>query len=154
MRPFSSLAVVTSLVATIIGCGSSTPEVATADQPPGTAGASEGQASGARKRLQGSWEIVRYESSEIPKEAMPLMAELFENLRIRFEGATAIVKRGKGAEERTPFEVADEQGDAFKLIASGGMFDGSECRFLGEDEWEATDKGKAWPGVSRLKRTP
>jgi hypothetical protein len=115
-------------------------------------GDAQGAPSGARKRLQGNWEIVRYESKQIPNEAMPLMAELFESLQLRFEGSSAIVRRGKGPEERTSFEVADEEGNAFRLLDGGGMFDGARCRFLSDDEWEATDEGATWPGTTRLRR--
>jgi hypothetical protein len=45
------------------------------------------RAPGHREKLQGTWEIIRYESeSLIPDEAMPLMGAMFEALRIQFDG--------------------------------------------------------------------
>ncbi len=38
------------------------------------------------------------------------------------------------------------------MVAKGGMFDGARCRFVGDDQWEVTDKGSIWPGVSVFKR--
>jgi len=108
---------------------------------------------GARKRLQGTWEIVRYKSSNaIPEQAMPLMADLFESLRIRFEPEATVVKTSVTDEERAGLVIEDESGDTFTLKTNGGMFDGVSCKFVGADEWEVTDRGKAWPGVSVLRR--
>jgi hypothetical protein len=107
---------------------------------------------GARKKLQGTWEIVRYQSDRpIPKEAMPLMGEMFDTLRLKFEGSSASFEIGKTSEKH-PFDVADDNGAEFKLVASGGMFDGAQCKFSGDDEWQVVDKGDRWPGTSVLKR--
>ncbi|MDI1432189.1 hypothetical protein [Polyangium sorediatum] len=108
---------------------------------------------GVKKKLQGTWEIVRYTSDHpIPNEAMPLMADLFESLRIGFDKDAQSVRTSKTPDESAPYQVDGESGDAFTLRASGGMFDGAKCRFLGADEWEVTDRGKTWPGVSVLRR--
>ncbi|MDI3284000.1 hypothetical protein QHF83_11930 [Polyangium sp. 15x6] len=110
---------------------------------------------GVKKKLQGTWEIVRYTSDHpIPNEAMPLMADLFESLRIGFEKDAQSVRTSKTPDESAPYLIEGESGDAFTLRASGGMFDGAKCRFLGPDEWEVTDRGKTWPGVSVLRRAP
>ncbi len=104
-------------------------------------------------RLQGTWEIARYTSARpIPDDAMPLMGDLFDSLRLRFEGDAVAARAGRQAEERARFTVADERGDAFRLVAKGGLFDGATCRFVDADTWEATDHGPTWPGVSLLKR--
>jgi hypothetical protein len=157
MRALSHLACFAGIVtASFLACGGGTNTAAGPEAAPlrSEAGSSESTLpeGSARKRLQGNWEIVRYESKRIPNEAMPLMAELFESLRLRYEGSSAIVQRGKGPDERTSFEVADEQGDAFRLIDKGGMFDGSRCRFINNDEWEAADDDSTWPGTTRLHR--
>jgi len=108
---------------------------------------------GVKGKLQGTWEIVRYKSdSPIPNEAMPLMADLFESLRIRFEKDAQSVRTSKTPDESAPYQIEAESGDTFTLRTSGGMFDGAKCRFLGPDEWEVTDRGKTWPGVSVLRR--
>ncbi len=123
------------------------PKTETADKP------QEPELTGVKKRLQGTWEIVRYKSDHpIPNEAMPLMADLFESLRIRFEKDTQSVRTSVTPDESAPYQVVQEAGDAFTLKASGGMFDGAACRFLGPDELEVTDRGKNWPGVSVLGR--
>ena len=104
-------------------------------------------------RLQGTWEIVSYTSERpIPDDAMSLMGELFDSLRLRFEGDAVSARAGRQAEERARFTIAEERGDAFRLVAKGGLFDGAKCRFVDADTWEATDHGPTWPGVSVLKR--
>jgi hypothetical protein len=106
-----------------------------------------------QQRLQGTWEIARYTSERpIPDSAMPLMADLFDSLRLRFDGDAVAARAGKQAEERTRFTVADERGESFTLVAKGGLFDGAKCRFVDADTWEATDHGASWPGVSLLRR--
>lgn len=106
-----------------------------------------------QSRLQGTWEIVRYTSDHpIPDDAMPLMGDLFDKLRLHIEGDTVGARAGRQAEERSHLVIADEQGDAFRLVAKGGLFDGAKCRFVDADTWEATDHGPAWPGVSLLRR--
>src|SRR5690348_10546905 len=81
-----------------------------------------------QQRLQGTWEIVRYTSdSPIPDAAIPLMADLFDSLRLRFDGDTVSARAGRQAEERTRFTVADERGESFRLVAKGGLFDGARC---------------------------
>ncbi len=151
---------VTALAALALGgCGSSTSSPVAPDAPPPIADAAPAPPpaplTGARKQLQGNWEIVRYKSDRpIDKAAMPLMGELFEVLRLRFEGGTAFAKAGKAPEERASFEVADESGEEFRLVVKGGMFDGAKCRFLPDGQWEVTDNGPTWPGVSVLKKLP
>jgi hypothetical protein len=143
--------------ALLSGCGAATPAADAPSSKSDGAPSSGGDAplGATAKKLQGNWEIVKYTSDKpIPNEAMPLMADLFDVLRLRFDGSSAIVKAGKAPEERSSFEIADEQGSDFKMVAKGGMFDGARCRFLGDDQWEVTDKGDAWPGVSVLKRVP
>ncbi|UQA55890.1 hypothetical protein [Polyangium aurulentum] len=108
---------------------------------------------GALGRLQGTWEIVRYQSdTAIPGSAMPLMAELFDSLRLRFEPDHALVSTSKTTDERMEVAVEDGGGGGFKLRTKGSMFDGAACRFLGPDEWEVTDSGRVWPGVSVIRR--
>ena len=141
-----SLAALSSLglIVTAIGCGGgatpepSSPSPSAAPVAPPTV--AQGP-TGASKRLQGAWEIARYQSDRpIPKEAMPIMGGLFESLRMHFEGANVIVRAGKSTEERTRYEIAEESGDAFRMVAKGGMFDGAQCRFLDGDQWEVVDK--------------
>lgn len=142
-----------------LGCGpAEPPRSATAldpvkpsatEAPP----ASASPESRSRKRLQGTWEIVRYVSADlIPDEAMPLMSELFNSLRLQFDGTAVIARLGNGSEERTGFSVVNEQGDSFTLIAKGGMFDGARCRFTANDELEVSDTGDTWAGTSTLRR--
>jgi len=138
-----------------LGCGSAPPAAA----PGASAGSAEPGAAalaapitGTRKKLQGTWEIVRYQSDRpISKEAMPLMGELFDSLRLRFEGTNASFQVGKTTEQH-PFDVADDDGSEFRLVARGGMFDGARCKFVADDEWQVVDKGERWPGLSVLKR--
>jgi hypothetical protein len=144
------------LVVTMPACGGGS-----AEQPPPTSAAkpvaSEAPApakpTGVLGKLQGTWEIVRYQSdANIPGQAMPLMAELFDSLRLRFEPDHALVSTSKTAEERMEIAIDGESGDRFTLRTKGSMFDGAACRFLGPDEWEVTDTGRVWPGVSVLRR--
>lgn len=140
----------------LAGCaGGSGPPVAEGPEKPSldANNPAEPELTGAKKKLQGTWEIVRYKSDHpIPNEAMPLMADLFESLRIRFEEDAQSVRTSKTPDESAPYRIEGESGDTFTLRTSGGMFDGAKCRFLGPDEWEVTDHGKAWPGVSVLRR--
>lgn len=140
----------------LVGCGASGPSPAGSPaQPSGTEAQADSPKplAGARKRLQGTWEIARYESDHpIPKEAMPIMGELFDSLRLRFDGAKVVTKAGKATEESGAFDVADERGDEFRMVAKGGMFDGATCKFLGDDAWEVHDRGTAWPGLTVLRR--
>jgi hypothetical protein len=107
-----------------------------------------------REKLQGTWEIIRYESEGlIPDEAMPLMGAMFEALRIQFEGSQATARIEKH-EERVPFSTENAAGDEFTLVAREWMFDGARCRFTSEGELEIKDRGGRWPGVSRLRRVP
>ena len=137
-------------------CGASPPEPDAPGSTPSSgevAPAAPTELTGAAKKLQGTWEIVQYKSVEpIPKEAMPLMSDLFDTLRIRFDGTDQAVVAGKMPEEKNTFSVDGESGDEFKLVSKGGMFDGAQCKFLGADEWEVVDQGPTWPGTSRLRR--
>jgi hypothetical protein len=115
--------------------------------------APSGSGAAIQQRLQGTWEIVRYTSDHpIPDDAMPLMGDLFDKLRLRFEGDSVGARAGRQAEERAGFTIEGERGDSFRLVARGGLFDGAKCRFVDPDTWEATDHGPAWPGVSLLRR--
>ncbi len=132
----------------------------------GCAGASDGTPSkrsaastdapaltGARKRLQGTWEIVRYRSTyAVPNDAVPLMADLFDSLRLQFEPTQALVSTSPTTNEKMAYEPIEEHGDDFKLRTNGGMFDGASCHFVGPDEWEVVDEGPVWPGVTVLRR--
>jgi len=130
------------------GCGGSTAQPG-APGDTGVAAGSGGPVSGAQGKLQGKWEIVRYESQDpIPDEAMPLMGELFDELRLDVKGDKVVVDA-----KESPF-VANENADGtFKLTTSGGMFDGATCKFVEDDEFEVDDRGERWPGKSVLKRT-
>ena len=120
---------------------------------PSSPGVPGGSHAAIQLRLQGTWEIVRYTSEHpIPDDAMPLMGDLFDQLRLHIEGDTVGARAGRQAEERAHLAIADEHGDAFRLVANGGLFDGAKCRFVDADTWEATDHGPAWPGVSLLRR--
>jgi hypothetical protein len=122
--------------------------------PAVTAQPSEPPKPRSREKLQGTWEIIRYESEAlIPDEAMPLMGAMFEALRLQFEGSEAIARIEKH-EERVGFSTENEVGDEFTLVAREWMFDGARCRFTSEGELEIRDKGGRWPGVSRLRRIP
>jgi hypothetical protein len=117
--------------------------------PPAAASANKAP----EQRLQGTWEIVRYTSEHpIPDDAMPLMGDLFESLRLRFDGASFGARAGRRPEERVPFRLLPDAGGAFRLAAPGGLFDGARARFLDDDSWEVTDHGPTWPGVSVIKR--
>jgi len=138
-----------------LGCGASPAEPSAS--PDSTAlgsvtssadDASDGAESAHAKQLQGEWEIVRYVSNEaIPPEAMPLLAEMFETLTLRFEGTTV-----EAGGETVSFRIEDGQADSFILHAKGGMFDGATCRFVEEDKVEVIDEGPQWPGTSLLRR--
>jgi hypothetical protein len=141
------------LVACAGGSGEQQPANAKVESPAPDEPPSPPEPTSVRKRLQGTWEIVRYKSDTvIPPQAMPLMAELFDSLRLRFSPEHATVSTSKTKEERMEVIIEEEDGDSFKLKTNGNMFDGATCRFLSNDEWEVTDKGKNWPGVSILKR--
>jgi hypothetical protein len=71
---------------------------------------------------------------------------------VRFEESGVVVwVEGQGPEERALYQVT-EDGDAFRISTSGGIFDDGRGRFLGPDEWEVTVRGSRWPGTTRLKR--
>ena len=97
---------------------------------------------------------MKYQSDRpIPPEAMPLIGDLFEKMRVEIEGNEATYQTGKSRETHA-YSVSQSEGDTFKLEAKGGMFDGAECKLVGDDEWVVTDRGSTWPGVSTLKRVP
>ncbi|MEJ7728910.1 MAG: hypothetical protein WKG00_06825 [Polyangiaceae bacterium] len=148
-----------TLVSTMgVGCGGASTEPAmpakeTAAHSGGAAaaGASLGHT---EKRLQGKWEIVKYQSDRpIPPEAMPLIGDLFEKMRVEIAGNEATYQTGKSRETHA-YSVTQSEGESFKLDAKGGMFDGAECELVSDDEWVVTDRGSTWPGVSTLKRVP
>lgn len=147
-----------------LGCGGADPpgdplpktavtaqQAATAPAPP-----SGPKAPTARDRLQGTWEIVRYESDKlIPDEAMPIMGTLFNALRLTFEGWNAIARiDGSRVEEKAGFGTSYESGDEFTLVARGFMFDGARCRFTADGQIEVKDVGDKWSGLSTLRRLP
>lgn len=141
------------------GCGSAVTPASDALPAQGDgdgSAASDGEGApvtGAAKRLQGTWEITRFESADaMPPEAMALMSELFDNLRLRFSGKTAIVALGDKAPERKAFDVENEDGDRFKLVMAGGIFHGASCRFVDDSAFEVDDTQASWPGKSLLKR--
>jgi hypothetical protein len=136
------------------GGGSAEPPVESAATKSATTEApAAAKPTGALGRLQGTWEIVRYQSdTAIPRQAMPLMAELFDSLRLRFEPDHALVSTSKTTDERMEVVIEEQGGGGFKLRTKGSMFDGAECRFLGPDEWEVSDAGRVWPGVSMIRR--
>lgn len=147
------------VLAAPLGCGPAEPPQSATDLEPTQPTATVTPTAAAppeprsRKRLQGTWEIVRYVSRErTPDEAMPLMGELFNALRLQFEGTVVIARLGGGREERTGFSIANERGDEFTLVAKNGMFDGARCRFTSDDELEVIDDGEMWPGTSTLRR--
>jgi hypothetical protein len=127
------------------------PQAATAPSPPPGP-----KAPTARDRLQGTWEIVRYESDKpIPDEAMPIMGTLFNALRLTFEGSSAIARiDGSRVEERAGFGTSYESGDEFTLVARGFMFDGATCRFTADGQIQVKDVGDKWSGLSTLRRVP
>jgi hypothetical protein len=134
--------------ATLVACGAGATEPSAPKDEAAAAG-SGGRASGAQGKLQGKWEIVRYESQDpIPDEAMPLMGELFEELRLDVQGDKVVVDQ-----KASPFVATDSSDGSFKLTTSGGMFDGATCRFVEDDEFEVDDRGEHWPGKSLLKRS-
>jgi hypothetical protein len=107
-----------------------------------------------RSRLQGTWELVTFISfGPIPDEAMPILALLHGAVRLRFEGenVTTFIP-GNPDEESCVFEVADENGDAFTLVTSQGMFHRAQARFLADGSWEATERGPTWPGTTGFRR--
>ncbi len=141
---------------TLSACGGGSaeqPVESAASRPVATEAPAPAKPTGTLGRLQGSWEIVRYQSDDkIPPQAMPLMAELFESLRLRFEPDHALVSTSKTTDERLEVTIDGESEATFTLRTKGSMFDGAACRFLGPDEWEVTDTGRVWPGVSVLRR--
>ena len=103
--------------------------------------------------MNGTWEIVRYQSTRpIPPEAMPLMGELFDVLRVTFDGGNATFVAGKTKEEK-PYSLTEESADGFRLVVRGGMFDGAKFHAAGDNRWEVVDDGDRWPGKSVLQRT-
>jgi len=124
-----------------ISCASSTTS-------PTGAGHDATTTTGTQKRLQGTWEIVKYTSKEpIPSEAMPLMGAMFEDLRLNVhEGAVEV--EGKAS----PFQAVDEHGESFKL-KTDGMFNDASCKFTSADEFEVDDQGPTWPGKTILRRS-
>jgi hypothetical protein len=144
------------LVVTMPACGGGSaeqPGAPATPKPVTTEAPAAAKPAGVLGRLQGTWEIVRYQSdANIPGQAMPLMGELFDSLRLRFEPDHALVSTSKTSEERMEIAIDGESGDTFTLHTKGSMFDGAACRFLGPDEWEVTDTGRVWPGVSVLRR--
>lgn len=143
-------ALILGFVVEIVGCAGasdgqpSKPTVATSDAP---------EMTGVRKRLQGTWEVVRYRSANaVPNDAVPLMADLFDSLRLQFEPTQALVSTSITTNEKMAYEPTDEHGENFKLSTNGGMFDGASCHFVGPDEWEVVDEGPVWPGTSVLRR--
>lgn len=154
--------------AALFGCGATEPSgaatpsgvssaptgpVVTA-KPIETAPAAKGPT--ARDRLQGKWEIARFQSDKgIPDEAMPMMATLFSKLRLEFSGRSAIARiEGSPTQELASFDVGYENGDDFTLFAPGWMFDGAKGRFAADGTVELKDTSERWPGVSSLKRAP
>lgn len=157
MLGYQLLCVALASASLCAGCGASTPPAeAPADAEP-TSGAIEqtGPALEIGKRLEGTWEIARYESSEpIPPEAMEVLGLMFEELTLRFEGPN-VTAGGETTAYAVRDAVLDDDGGAeFTLNAEGGMFDGARCRFVGEDELEVDDQGPQWAGVSTLTRLP
>jgi hypothetical protein len=132
------------LAAAPAGCGSSSQgEAAT----PGTKDGGGAISAETQKRLQGTWEIVKYQSKEpIPPEAMPLMGAMFEDLRLNVK-QQAVEVDGKAS----PFQAVDEQGDSFRL-KTDGMFNNAACKFNSADEFEVDDQGPTWPGKTVLRR--
>jgi hypothetical protein len=161
-RPLLALIALIALIAVPLsaGCGSGTP-VGNAGPPAPTVTTPSVDPPPAappqpnhREKLQGTWEIIRYESeSVIPDEAMPLMGAMFEALRIQFDGSDAVARIEKH-EARVTFSIESATADEFTLVAREWMFDGARCRFTGEGELEIKDRGGRWPGVSRLRRVP
>lgn len=151
------------LVVALAACGGmapSAPVQGAADAPPPPPAATpqpEPEApapadSSPRGRLQGTWEIVHYQSkNRIPDEAMPLMGELFDTLRLRFSEGRYVVTAGRFT-EASDFSVQAGQGGELRLVARGSMFDGALLRFVDARHVELVDDGKAWPGVSVLER--
>src|SRR5262245_60054227 len=122
--------------ASVLGCGGAEAPPDSPSRPTESADPAPPPMSEAQKKLQGTWEIVRYESARpIPKEAMPVMGEMFDALRLHFEGASATFQIGKTS-EKLVYDVADESGSEFRLVAKGGMFDGAACKFVSDDQWE------------------
>lgn len=141
MKALSSLSVALLVTA---GCGGASPNGVAS---PGAAPKSTEESGGVEGKLQGTWEIVRYESRDpIPNEAMPLMGELFENLRVSVHDSAWSVE-GKDS----PFHVVHARGDSFELD-TGGMFDKATCRLNSRGEWEVDDRGPTWPGKTVLRR--
>ncbi len=141
-----ALATVGALV-TMAGCGGAPSEgsVPTTQTPAAQAARAS---SGAQAKLQGTWEIVRYESTEpIPDEAMPLMGELFDSLRLAVHGDKVTIETSESS-----FTANENPDGSFKLVTSSGMFDGATCRFVADDTFEVDDRGERWPGKSLLKR--
>lgn len=133
-----------AIAATAFGCGASSPGATSAAGEDGSKGST---GTDAQKRLQGTWEIVKYTSKEpIPPEAMPLMGEMFEDLRLRVNEA-AVEVDGKAS----PFQAVDASGDSFRL-KTDGMFNNASCKFTSADEFEVDDQGPTWPGTTVLHR--
>lgn len=108
----------------------------------------------ARSRLQGTWELVTFISlGPIPDEAVPVLASLHGAVRLRFEGdrLTTFIP-GTPDEEACSYEIASEEGDAFTLVTTAGMFRRAQSHFVAGDLWEATENGPTWPGTTRFRR--
>lgn len=136
-----------------IGC-SGGPERAPVAPTPTASVAPSPASHDARSRLQGTWELVTFESlTPIPEEAVPVLAALHGAVRMRFDGSTVTTfLPGKVGEESCSYEISDEAGDSFTLVTGLGMFRRAQARFVSDDLWEATEKGPTWPGTTRFQR--
>ena len=125
----------------VLSCGGSTPTGAAGAAAPVSPSAPLGG------KLEGTWEIIRYVPREpIPDEAMPLFADMFENMRFSVHDHQFAVD-GKASS----FDAEPDPAGGFRL-KTGGMFDNSACRLNDKGEWEIDDQGPTWPGMTFLKK--
>ncbi len=143
-----------TLPAMLLACaGCSSPPIEPHTSPTSTI-TTAAPKSDARSRLQGTWELVTFISlGPIPDEAVPVLASLHGAVRLRFEGdrVTTFIP-GNPDEEACAYELASEDGDAFTLVTTAGMFRRAQSRFVSSDLWEATENGPTWPGTTRFQR--
>jgi hypothetical protein len=133
------------------GCSSPPVEPHTSPSPTLTAPAPKADA---RSRLQGTWELVTFISlGPIPDEAVPILASLHGAVRLRFDGDRVITFiPGTPDQEACGYEIVSEEGDAFTLVTTAGMFRRAQSHFVAHDLWEATENGPTWPGTTRFQR--
>ena len=145
-------AITALLLSGVSACSSAPPDAHNAPLPSATISA--GPNASTRARLQGTWELVAFDSlTPIPDDASPILSKLHGAVRLRFEAdSVTTFLPGKTEQETCGYQIEAESGDTFTLVTSAGMFRKAQARFLSADLWEATENGPLWPGTTRFAR--